>query len=79
MRAQKVGKKAGVDAKADKDELIDKIQNQLAVLVGTTDPAQQKAALGQALFTMTSLARALEADAEEALVAHTDRLIESAK
>lgn len=79
MRAQKVGKKAGVDAKADKDELIDKIQNQLAVLAGTTDPAQQKAALGQALFTMTSLARALEADAEEALVAHTDRLIESAK
>lgn len=79
MRAQKVGKKAGVDAKADKDELIDKIQNQLAVLADTTDPAQQKAALGQALFTMTSLARALEADAEEALVAHTDRLIESAK
>jgi tetrapyrrole methylase family protein/MazG family protein len=79
MRAQKVGKKAGVDAKADKDELIDKIQNQLAVLVGTTDPAQQKAALGQALCTMTSLARALEAHAEEALVAHTDRLIESAK
>jgi tetrapyrrole methylase family protein/MazG family protein len=79
MRAQKVGKKAGVDAKAEKDELIDKIQNQLAVLADTTDPAQQKAALGQALFTMTSLARALEADAEEALVAHTDRLIESAK
>ncbi len=79
MRAQKVGKKAGVDAEADKDALIDKIQNQLAVLADTTDPAQQKAALGQALFTMTSLARALEADAEEALVAHTDRLIESAK
>ena len=79
MRAQKVGKKAGVDAEADKDALIDKSQNQLAVLADTTDLAQQKAALGQALFTMTSLARALEADAEEALVAHTDRLIESAK
>ena len=65
MRAQKVGKKAGVDAEADKDALIDKIQNQLAVLADTTDLAQQKAALGQALFTMTSLARALEADAEE--------------
>ena len=79
MRAQKVGKKASVDAEADKDALIGKVKDQLDVLTAATDPAQQKAALGQALFTMTSLARALELDAEEALVAHTDRLVESAK
>ena len=79
MRAQKVGKKASVDAEADKDALIGKVKDQLDALTAATDPAQQKAALGQALFTMTSLARALELDAEEALVAHTDRLVESAK
>ena len=79
MRAQKVGKKASVDAEADKDALIGKVKDQLDALTAATAPAQQKAALGQALFTMTSLARALELDAEEALVAHTDRLVESAK
>ena len=79
MRAQKVGKKASVDAEADKDALIGKVKDQLDALTAATDPAQQKAALGQALFSMTSLARALELDAEEALVAHTDRLVESAK
>lgn len=79
MRAQKVGKKAGVDAGADKIALIGKIKDQLDALFTATDPAEQKAALGQALFTMTSLARALDLDAEEALVADTDRLVESAK
>ena len=79
MRAQKVGKKASVDAEADKDALLGKVKDQLDALTAATAPAQQKAALGQALFTMTSLARALELDAEEALVAHTDRLVESAK
>ena len=79
MRAHKVGKKASVDAEADKDALIGKVKDQLDVLTAATATAQQKAALGQALFTMTSLARSLELDAEEALVAHTDRLVESAK
>ena len=79
MRAHKVGKKASVDAEADTDALIGKVKDQLDVLTAATATAQQKAALGQALFTMTSLARSLELDAEEALVAHTDRLVESAK
>lgn len=79
MRAQKVSKKAAIDADSDTHALIDTLKEQLESLRAVTEKEAQAKVLGQALFGMTTLARRLDVDAEECLTAHTDRLIESVK
>ena len=79
MRAQKVSKKAAIDADSDTHALINTLKEQLDALSAMTEKEMQAKVLGQALFGMTTLARCLDVDAEECLTAHTDRLIESVK
>jgi len=79
MRAQKVSKKAAIDADSDTYALIDTLKEQVEALGAMTEKEAQSKMLGQALFGLTTLARRLDLDAEECLSAHTDRLIKSVK
>ena len=79
MRAQKVGKKAGIDSDLSEDEIIDKLIVQLASLKHCHPPQGQKEALGEILFDMTTLTRKKQLDAEEALTACVEQKIKQAK
>ncbi|MBQ2999924.1 MAG: nucleoside triphosphate pyrophosphohydrolase [Clostridia bacterium] len=79
MRAQKVGKKAACFDFADADEVIMKIKEELDELrfaIQKNDAENMQEELGDLLLGVTSLARHLHMDAEEALVRATDKFIE---
>lgn len=74
MRAQKVGKKAGIDQDATVDQLCRGMM-QVLEQIPQADSAEATRMLGEVLFTMTSLCRALGVDAEETLTKRTEFLI----
>ena len=79
MRAQKVGKKASCFDFADAEEVIAKIEEELdelrqAISAGNQSNTEEE--LGDLLLSVTSLARKLHVDSEEALVHATDKFID---
>ena len=79
MRAQKVGKKASCFDFANADEVIAKIEEELDELRGAIAAQDKKnieEELGDLLLSVTSLARQLHVDSEEALVRATDKFID---
>ena len=79
MRAQKVGKKASCFDFANAQEVMDKIEEELdelraAISLGDQSNAEEE--LGDLLLSVTSLARQLHIDSEEALVRATDKFID---
>lgn len=79
IRAQKVGKKTGADAEQSVAELIDLLKAQLDVLKTSNNGQDQKEQYGDILFRMTSLARAMQLDSEEALSFSIERKIAKAE
>ena len=79
MRAQKVGKKAACFDFANAEEVIAKIEEELDELrsaIQNNDSVNTQEELGDLLLGVTSLARHLHLDAEEALVRATDKFID---
>lgn len=76
MRASKVGKKAGLDAKFGTDQLLDALSAQIEGMRAEMDPQQAHDCVGQLLLTVTSLARSVGVDCEHALMDATNRLID---
>ena len=79
MRAQKVGKKASCFDFANTEEVIAKIEEELLELraaIQNNDSENAQEELGDLLLGVTSLARQLHLDAEEALVRATDKFID---
>ena len=79
MRAQKVGKKASCLDFANAEEVIAKIEEELDELraaIASQDQSNAEEELGDLLLSVTSLARQLHIDSEEALVRATDKFID---
>lgn len=77
MRAQKVGKKAGLDEGVTLDSLTSDITAVLASMPGAGE-RERRELLGKALFQLTSLSRLIGLDAEEALTEYTQTVIDRA-
>ena len=78
MRAQKVGKRAPFFDFADANEVIAKLEEEIAELkeaIATGNGDDVKEEFGDVLFTSVSLARKLGFDAEESLSFATDKFI----
>lgn len=77
LRAQKVGKKASCFDFANAQEAHDKVLEEVAeVMEVTTDPIEAEKEIGDLLLAVTSLARMLHVNAEEALYNATNRFID---
>lgn len=77
MRASKVRKKALVAAELSSDDIIDHMLHQIKTMKAVENDAQKrKEEIGKLLSLTTDLSRKWEVDAEEALAAQTDCLIE---
>lgn len=79
MRAQKVGKKASCFDFANAEEVMQKIEEELDELrlaISSGDQKNAEEELGDLLLSVTSLARQLHIDSEEALVRATDKFID---
>ena len=79
MRAQKVGKKAACFDFADADEVYRKLYEEIdevKAAAASGDRAAVGEELGDLLLTVTSLARKLHVQAEEALYHATDKFID---
>ena len=79
MRAQKVGKKLGEDARTDVSDVIDALNDALRAVSEASDADAKKEILGDLLFRMASLCRILDVEAEEALTASVERVISRAE
>lgn len=79
MRAQKVGKKASCFDFPDTESVYDKLQEEIAELKeaeALADPEKLKEEMGDVLLTVTSLARKLGVNCEEALFGATNKFID---
>ncbi len=77
LRAQKVGKKASCFDFANAEEARDKVLEEVAeVMEVTCDPVEAEKEIGDLLLAVTSLARMLHVNAEEALFHATNRFID---
>lgn len=77
LRAQKVGKKASCFDFANAQEVRDKVLEELAeVMAVTDDPVEAEKEIGDLLLAVTSLARMLHVNAEQALYGATNRFID---
>ena len=76
MRAQKVGKKAEVDADASVGELCSGMMALLSTLPQSSSQRQAEI-LGEVLFKTTSLCRSLGFEAEEVLTQKTNEIIQN--
>ena len=77
LRAQKVGKKASCFDFANAEEARDKVLEEVAeVMAVTTDPVEVEKEIGDLLLAVTSLARMLHVNAEQALYHATNRFID---
>ena len=77
LRAQKVGKKASCFDFSNAEEARDKVLEEVAeVMEVTNDPIEAEKEIGDLLLAVTSLARMLHVNAEEALYHATNRFIE---
>ena len=77
LRAQKVGKKASCFDFANAEEARDKVLEEVAeVMEVTNDPIEAEKEIGDLLLAVTSLARMLHVNAEEALFHATNRFID---
>ena len=79
MRAQKVSKKTDAGADMAKDILLDDIVKSIEALKTTEEAEGQKQLMGDILFDLTTACRKLGIEAEEALTAATERVIEEVK
>lgn len=79
MRAQKVSKKTDAGADVAKDILLDDIVKSIEALKTTEEAEGQKQLMGDILFDLTTACRKLGIEAEEALTAATERVIEEVK
>ena len=78
MRAEKVGKKAKCFDFSNKEEVLDKIDEEIGELKGAIDQGdatQIEEEMGDLLLTVTSLCRKLKIDPEIALNKATDKFI----
>lgn len=77
LRAQKVGKKAScfdfADAEDAKNKVLEEVDEVMAV---TNDPVEAEKEIGDLLLAVTSLARKLGVNAEQALYHATNRFID---
>ncbi len=77
LRAQKVGKKASCFDFADADQACDKVLEEIReVMEVTGDPVEAEKEIGDLLLAVTSLARMLGVNAEQALYHATNRFID---
>lgn len=77
LRAQKVGKKASCFDFANADEACQKVLEEVReVMEVTNDPVEAEKELGDLLLAVTSLARMLGVNAEQALYHATNRFID---
>ena len=77
LRAQKVGKKAACFDFAGAEEARDKVLEEVAeVMEVTNDPVEAEKEIGDLLLAVTSLARMLGVNAEQALYHATNRFID---
>lgn len=77
LRAQKVGKKAACFDFADAEQARDKVLEEVReVMEVVEDPAEAEKEIGDLLLAVTSLARKLGVNAEEALFHATNRFID---
>lgn len=77
LRAQKVGKKASCFDFADAEQAKDKVLEEIAeVMAVTDDQIEAEKEIGDLLLAVTSLARMLHVNAEEALFHATNRFID---
>ena len=77
LRAQKVGKKASCFDFADAAQARDKVLEEVAEVMEVTDDAiEAEKEIGDLLLAVTSLARMLHVNAEEALFHATNRFID---
>ena len=77
LRAQKVGKKAACFDFANAEEARDKVLEEVVeVMEVTNDPVEAEKEIGDLLLAVTSLARMLHINAEEALYHATNRFID---
>lgn len=77
LRAQKVGKKASCFDFANAIEAKDKVLEEVAeVMEVTNDPVEAEKEIGDLLLAVTSLARMLHVNAEQALFHATNRFID---
>ena len=79
MRAQKVGKKAACFDFPDAESVYDKLQEEIAEVreaEALGDPEKLKEEMGDLLLTVTSLARKLGVNCEEALFGATNKFID---
>ena len=77
LRAQKVGKKAACFDFSGAEQAKDKVLEEVAeVMAVTDDPAEAEKEIGDLLLAVTSLARMLGVNAEEALFHATNRFID---
>ncbi len=79
MRAQKVGKKASFFDFETTEEVYDKLNEEIAEVRGASESGDREAVaeeLGDLLLTVTSLARKLEVDSEQALYNATNKFLD---
>lgn len=77
LRAQKVGKKASCFDFANVDQVRDKVLEEIEeVMQVTNDPVEAEKEIGDLLLAVTSLARMLHVNAEQALYNATNRFID---
>ena len=77
LRAQKVGKKASCFDFADAEQARDKVLEEInEVMQVTCDPIEAEKEIGDLLLAVTSLARKLHVNAEQALYHATNRFID---
>lgn len=77
LRAQKVGKKASCFDFADAEDAKDKVLEEVAEIMEVThDPVEAEKEIGDLLLAVTSLARKLGVNAEQALYHATNRFID---
>ena len=79
MRAQKVGKKASCFDFPDTESVYAKLQEEIAEVreaEALGDPEKLKEEMGDVLLTVTSLARKLGVNCEEALYGATNKFID---
>ena len=77
LRAQKVGKKAACFDFANAQEVRDKVLEEVVeVMAVTDDPVEAEKEIGDLLLAVTSLARMLHVNAEQALYGATNRFID---
>jgi len=79
MRAQKVSKKTNAGGEMTTDDVLDGIAKAVDALRTTKDSDLQKKAMGDILFDLTTACRRLGLEAEEALTAATERVINKAE